>query len=266
MHLQFVFFVAGMTVAVWLFLTSPVRAVIEAKSGAEWVATSDEPGPNIPPVGRSLFDYLFTERAGGSAKYRVPFPFETLTEEIETYLRATTTRSLQKVLIPLGRSLQRNAASPHFFKSPRAVVAAEANPELVPGKPLIVLKDRFYLGYQPSAAAIEVISYNEAAGRFEFQIVEDYKLGAVPKVYYAERAICLGCHQNHAPIFAIQPWDESNSNPSVSSFLLREGDSFYGIPSFTGIDIPGLIGHSADRANLFTTYQLVWREGCAAGD
>ena len=56
MHLQFVFFVAGMTVAVWLFLTSPVRAVIEAKSGAEWVATSDEPGPNIPPVGRSLFD------------------------------------------------------------------------------------------------------------------------------------------------------------------------------------------------------------------
>ena len=266
MHLQFVFFVAGMTVAVWLFLTSPVRAVIEAKSGAEWVATSDEPGPNIPPVGRSLFDYLFTERAGGSAKYRVPFPFETLTEEIETYLRATTTRSLQKVLIPLGRSLQRNAASPHFFKSPRAVVAAEANPELVPGKPLIVLKDRFYLGYQPSAAAIEVISYNEAAGRFEFQIVEDYKLGAVPKVYYAERAICLGCHQNHAPIFAIQPWDESNSNPSVSSFLLREGDSFYGIPSFTGIDIPGLIGLSADRANLFTTYQLVWREGCAAGD
>ncbi|PPR18877.1 MAG: hypothetical protein CFH37_00190 [Alphaproteobacteria bacterium MarineAlpha9_Bin7] len=254
------------TIAALLSVISPVGAVVEPETGAEWVASADEPGPDVPPVGRSLFDYLFTERINGSAEYRVPFPFEKLTAQIEMYLRATSTRSLQKVLIPLGRSLQRNAASPHFFKSPRAVVAAEANPAPVPGEPLVVLKDRLYLGYQPSAAAIEVISYNEAAGRFEFQIVEDYRPGGKPKVYYAERSICLGCHQNHAPIFAIQPWDESNSNPSVSTLLRREQPNFYGIPSFTGIDIPGLIGLSADRANLFSTYQLIWREGCGAND
>ena len=74
----------------------------------------------------------------------------------------------------MGRSLQRNAASPDFFKFPRAVVVAEATPVSIPGKPLIVLKDRLFLGYQPQAEAIEVISYNEMAGRFEFQVVENY--------------------------------------------------------------------------------------------
>ena len=266
MHVASNYILLSATIAALFSLVSPVGAVIEPETGAEWVASADEPGPDVPPVGRSLFDYLFTERTNGSAEYRVPFPFEKLTAQIEMYLRATSTRSLQKVLIPLGRSLQRNAASPHFFKSPRAVVAAEANPAPVPGEPLVVLKDRLYLGYQPSAAAIEVISYNEAAGRFEFQIVEDYRSDGKSKVYYAERSICLGCHQNHAPIFAIQPWDESNSNPSVSILLRREQLNFYGIPSFTGIDIPGLIGLSADRANLFSTYQLIWREGCGAND
>ena len=90
------------------------------------------------------------------------------------------------------------------------------------------------------------------------------RLGGKPKVYYAERPVCLGCHQNHAPIFAVQPWDESNSNPSVSILLRQEQTNFYGIPSFTGIDIPGLIGLSADRANLFSTYQLIWQKGCSA--
>ena len=249
---------------VWSSMATSLGAVTEPSTGAEWVASVDEPGPDVPPIGRSLFDHLFTERIDGVAEYHIPFPFEELTAKIEVYLRATSTRSLQKVLIPLGRSLQRNAASPHFFKSPRAVVAAEANPLLVPGEPLIVLKDRLYLGYQPGASAIEVISYNESAGRFEFQVVEDYRLGGKPKVYYAERPVCLGCHQNHAPIFAVQPWDESNSNPSVSVLLREEQTNFYGIPSFTGIDIPGLIGLSADRANLFSTYQLIWQKGCSA--
>ena len=249
-----------------LLASGPSWAITETQSGAEWVASAEEPGPDSPPIGRSLFDYLFTESSDGHSKYNIPFPFESLTDALEVYLQATTTRPLQKVLIPLGRSLQRNAASPDFFKFPRAVVVAEANPVSIPGKPLIVLKDRLFLGYQPQAEAIEVISYNEMAGRFEFQVVENYSESGVPKVYYANRPTCLGCHQNHAPIFAVQPWDESNSNPSVSTLLRNEQKSFYGVPSFTGIDIPGLIGFAADRANLFSTYQLIWKEGCNSPD
>jgi hypothetical protein len=30
---------------------------------------------------------------------------------------------LEQVLIPIGRSLQRNAANPHFFNYPRVVLA-----------------------------------------------------------------------------------------------------------------------------------------------
>ena len=57
---------------------------------------------------------------------------------------------------------------------------------------MLVLKDRLFLGYQPQAEAIEVISYNEMAGRFEFQVVENYSESGVPKVYYANRPTCLG--------------------------------------------------------------------------
>ena len=39
-------------------------------------------------------------------------------------------------------------------------------------------RDRLYLGYQENANLIEVISYNEAAARFEFQLVRDYRAGA----------------------------------------------------------------------------------------
>jgi hypothetical protein len=35
----------------------------------------------------------------------------------------------------------------------------------------LLLRRRLFAGYQENAGIIEVISYNEAAGRFEFQVV-----------------------------------------------------------------------------------------------
>ena len=81
---------------------------------------------------------------------------------------------LRSVLIPLGRSLQRGAAAPDYFRFPRVVVAVTGMPRDAT-QPL--LKDRLYLGYQEKAGVLEVISYNEAAARFEFQVVKDYRAG-----------------------------------------------------------------------------------------
>jgi hypothetical protein len=98
------------------------------------------------------------------------------------------------VLIPLGRSLQRTAAAPDFFRHPRAVVAVTGE-----GTGPMRAKDRLFIGYQDTSGLLEVISFNEAAGRFEFQIVRDYRAGGTPRVSYANRNVCIACHQNHAP-------------------------------------------------------------------
>ena len=109
---------------------------------------------------------------------------------------------------------------------------------------------------------IEVISYNLAAGRFEFQVVRDYRPGGPPRVLYASRALCTACHQNAAPIFARQLWDETNANPRVAGLLREEGRDFYDFPLDLGSDAPYAVQAAADRANRFALDQRLWREGC----
>ncbi len=101
---------------------------------------------------------------------------------------------MTSVFVPLSRSLQRMAAAPDFFSFPRVVAAMTAD-----GGGHLLAKDRIYLGYQERAGLIEVISYNEAAARFEFQLVRNYLPQGKPETVYASRAVCTACHQNHGP-------------------------------------------------------------------
>ncbi|MGH7846515.1 MAG: hypothetical protein ACREQW_15285 [Candidatus Binatia bacterium] len=222
---------------------------------------------DLPPVGRSLFDFLFTEKEGGRKAYRVPFPFVALLSKIESRLARDETRpsALRRVLIPLGRSLQRDAGAPEFFRYPRALVAIDGVPRTGSGAAGILLKDRLYLGYHEKAAIIEVISYNEAAGRFEFQVVTDYKPGGKPQVFYASRALCTSCHHNHAPVFSRPSWAETNANPRIAARLREQPSRFYGFPVDQSIDEANAFDDATDRANLYALTQRLWREGCAAG-
>jgi hypothetical protein len=52
-------------------------------------------------------------------------------------------------------------------------VVAAADGDQRPG--VAPLKDRLFIGFHEKGAVIEVISYNDAAGRFEFQVVRDYR-------------------------------------------------------------------------------------------
>jgi hypothetical protein len=225
----------------------------------------DEPGPSLPPVGRSLFDFLTMQEEGGRTVQVVPFPFTALLEQIEAEI-GDPEPSLEKVLIPLGRSLQRNAANPEFFAFPRAVVAVDDGPALRPDRSGMLLADRLYLGYQEKAATIEVISYNEAAGRFEYQVVRDYREGGAGEVYYADRPTCIACHRNHAPIFSKPLWDETNANAAIAATLAGLQDSFYGIPVARGVDVPNAFDAATDRANSYAALQRLWQEGCEAAD
>jgi hypothetical protein len=250
--------------AAWLLLglLSAGAALADDPASAPILAVDpDEPGPSLSPVGRSLFDFLTLREIDGRSVQVVPFPFTALLEQIETEI-GLPEPSLKKVLIPLGRSLQRNAANPDFFAFPRAVVAVDQGPGWRADASGMLLEDRLYLGYQEKAATIEVISYNEAAGRFEYQVVRDYREGGAADVYYADRPTCISCHRNHAPIFSKPLWDETNANAAIAATLIALDDSFYGIPVARGVDIPNAFDLATDRANTYAALQRIWQEGC----
>lgn len=67
---------------------------------------------------------------------------------------------------------------------------------------------------------MECISWNNEAGRFEFQVVDDYLPGKEPKVRYVNRSTCLACHQHGAPIFPQRSWLESDDSLSLEMGLI----------------------------------------------
>ncbi len=246
---------------------APGGLAAEPPAGPERLATMEERGPNLPPVGRSIFDHMVAKQINGAWVYDVPFPFEALLDHLKAELREGYRGPTKEVLHPIGRSLHRHTASPHFFRYPRAVVVVDAEMEPAEGQSGAMLRDRLYLGYQPLSESVEIIAYNEAAGRFEYQVVTDYREGGTPKITYADRGLCISCHHNHSVIYAGAPWAESNSSGNVVTLLREEADQFYGMPAQVPFDIPELFDEATDRTNFFSAYQLAWQEGCdAAGD
>ena len=235
-----------------------------------WAFDVTRPGSNLPPTGRSLFDYIFATDRAGRTSYNVPYPFEQLRQRIRIHTQGNGKgeAGFRETLIPLGRALPRQAAAPEFFKYPRLVLVVDGDYLSSMHLRGPMFKDRLYIGYQEKAESLEIISYNEVAGRFEFQIVRDYAAGRTPRVIYAERRLCVSCHQNGGPIFSEPLWSETNGNPEIGRRVLREVQRFHGVPSYSGeqtIDQPRAIGDAVKRANLFSAYQRIWRDGCAGG-
>ena len=140
-------------------------------------------GPDRPPTGRSSFDVLFSAIQDGQWVYDVPYPFSRMLDRLDLAvgIQSEDQSSLKSVLIPFSRCLNRDSAAPRQLAFPRMVVGVDTEPDVVPQDRPIFLKNRFYIGYQPNANTLEVISYNNAAGRFEFQVVSDYREGGKPK-------------------------------------------------------------------------------------
>ncbi|TVT50886.1 MAG: hypothetical protein FHP94_00830 [Denitromonas halophila] len=215
--------------------------------------------------GASLFAQLMTPP--GQPAARVTYPIEALVAQLRGQVSANGGEAgdgLPLVLIPLGRSLQRHTAgAAHYFESPRVVVAVTGEPAAT-DRPL--LRDRLYLGYHEAAGVLEVISYNDSAGRFEFEIVDDYREGATPRLRAGNRGLCLACHQNAAPLFSRQTWDETSGNAAIARLLSAAGRDFYGLPWRHGVDVANAIDDATDRANLLSIAQTVWQHGCAHAD
>lgn len=232
-----------------------------------WVVNPTEPGTNLPPVGRSLFDFLITKDVNGKKAYDIPFPFTALLTRIESHLHPKQTPpALKQLLIPVNRSLQRRASNGEYFTYPRAVLAVDTETDSTLSRSGMHLKDRLFIGYHEKTGVLEVVSYNEAAGRFEFQIVSDYRAGGTPTVRYANRALCMACHQNQSPIFARPMWDETNVNPKIAALLAHQRRQYHGFPIRQGTGTLQAFDEATDRANDISLAQLLWQEGCEQTD
>lgn len=216
------------------------------------------PESDLPPEGsRSLFDHMLKENGG------LPYPFERLIDLVASYDRDG--QRPRVVLIPDGRSLLKGDAD---FLKPRLVVASEARPANSDHDLGTKLKGRLFLGFVENADEIEVISYNEVAGRFEFQLVKDYREGATPKIVYARRAICTTCHQGRAPIFPVRPWQETNGQPEISSRIVAERgnkEAYFGAKLVEKLAAPEAVDDQTNLGNIIPTTQKIWLDGCGEG-
>jgi hypothetical protein len=214
---------------------------------------------DLPPAGtRSLFDHLIAQNE------QLPYPFEALVALIQAQDPAG--KPPIALLIPRGRSLLKAQAD---FERPRVLVAADflaPNPDAGLG---LAARGQLFLGFVEDAAEIEVISYNEAAGRYEFQLVQDYRAGGVPRIVYARRAICTTCHQGAAPIFPQRPWNETNAHAEIARRVVeaRASDAPYmTVPPAVTLATPERFDELTDVANFVPVAQRVWLDGCGAGD
>ena len=210
---------------------------------------------DLPPEGtRALFDHLVAQADG------VPWPFEKLVEVVAK--QDPSGAQPLVLLVPDGRSLLKGQAD---YAHPRILMAADFQ---APGSPAslgLAPRGQLFLGFTEQANEIEVISYNEAAGRFEFQLVQDYTANGARKLVYAKRAICESCHQGATPIFSVRPWNETNGQPETAARIAEAqgGKPYLGLPAGVPLATPERYDELTDVGNFIVASQKLWLDQCA---
>ena len=228
------------------------------------------PLTDLPPAGtRSLFDHLVAQNDV------LPYPFEKLLGLLAEGGAGTATAASNSasagndpdaappvtLMVPNGRSLLKGQAD---AAHPRVLAAADFQAKNPPTGLGLAPRGQVFLGFVENAHEIEVLSYNEAAGRFEFQLVQNYCAGCVPRIVYARRAICTTCHQGAAPIFSQRPWNETNGQPAVAhAIALARGSADYqGVAVVRPLAAPERFDQLTDVGNFHVATQRLWLDGC----
>lgn len=211
---------------------------------------------DLPPAGtRSLFDHLVAQNDG------LPYPFEKLVEMLQK--QDPEGRAPVTLMIPQGRSLLKAQAD---FHHPRVLVAADFQAAGTPASLGLSPRGQLFLGFVENAGEIEVLSYNEAAGRFEFQLVQDYTATGARRIVYARRAVCTTCHQGGTPIFPQRPWAETNGQPEIAAQILaaRGAQPYLGMPAAQPLASPERFDELTDTGAFVAVTQQLWIDGCGA--
>ncbi|MDZ4298494.1 MAG: hypothetical protein U0998_04300 [Moraxellaceae bacterium] len=213
---------------------------------------SDE---DLPPEGtRSLFDHFVAQHDG------LAYPFDRLLAQIQA--NSPSSEAPKTVLIPHGRSLLKGQADEAL---PRIIAAADYEQDNNEASLGLKARGQLFLGFVERANEIEVISYNELAGRYEFQLVQNYCADCVPRIVYAQRAVCSTCHQGKAPIFPLRSWNETNAHESVAQSISDargSSEPYFGVVIRQPLAAPERIDFLTDIANFVPVTQRLWIDTC----
>ncbi|ROH92156.1 hypothetical protein ED208_07255 [Stagnimonas aquatica] len=203
---------------------------------------------------RSLFDHLVAQADG------VPWPFEKLVALLAQ--QDPSGAAPLSLLIPDGRSLLKGQAD---YAHPRVLVAADFQAPGTPASLGLAPRGQLFLGYTEQANEIEVISYNELAGRYEFQLVQDYRANGARRLVYAQRAICESCHQGGSPIFSVRPWNETNGQPETAAKIAAAvgGERYLGFATAAPLAAPERYDELTDVGAYLVAAQKLWLDRCA---
>ncbi len=216
---------------------------------------SDE---DLPPEGtRSLFDHFVAQQDG------LAYPFDRLLAQIQA--NSPAAEAPKAVLIPHGRSLLKGQADEAL---PRIIAAADFEQDNNDASLGLKARGQLFLGFVERANEIEVISYNELAGRYEFQLVQNYCADCVPRIVYAQRAVCSTCHQGKAPIFPLRSWNETNAHEAVAQSIADargNNQPYFGVAIRQPLAAPERIDFLTDIANFVPVTQRLWIDACGEG-
>jgi hypothetical protein len=193
---------------------------------------------DLPSRGRSAFDHLIDDPKA-AAGLTIPFPFSKLIDHLKAKLADPSHVSM--LFFPFGRSLQKFAADPNYFKFPRTVVSVSGESKASGTALAVDYNSKLFIGYVEPTNQLEVISFNESLGRYEYQVIRDYQAGKTPRPFYVKRRLCLSCHESAVPIFPGEPWSESNDNNFIAENIIaaRGGETRYFGQSIRLNNIPG---------------------------
>lgn len=213
---------------------------------------------DLPPEGtRSLFDHLVAQNES------VPYPFAKLVAMVQK--QDPTGAPPLSVMLPKGRSLLKAMAD---YTHPRVLFAADFEAPDRAGLGLAP-RSQLFVGFVENAHEVEVISYNEAAGRYEFQLIQNYCEGCQPKLVYTKRAVCMACHQAAVPIFPVRPWDETNGEPATANAIADarkmaglDPAHYLGFAIASPLSAPERFQDLVDTGEFLMVTQRVWLDGC----
>lgn len=162
----------------------------------------------------SVFDQFLTRNKGV-----VPYPIKELKDRLQEFARKDGGPfDVSVVMIPNGRSRQKSGCD---FKQPRVLLGIVPPLDTDPTRRVLRnMADRIFFGYSERRNELEVISWNNFQGKFEFRTVTNYdppKAGK-QKITGNVSHQCIICHQAGGPIFSASPWSESNMNAVGSPF------------------------------------------------
>lgn len=165
-------------------------------------------------------------------KETFPYPLSKLKLALEGLAKTSSKNIPQQPdliynLIPFGRSLHAGSTD---FSHPRVLFAYTPS-KYTSGFRMDYqdLVDRLFVSYSEVQNSLEVISWNNFEGRYNFESVKNFipspdhpqillKDSTVLANGFTQRQLCMTCHQSGAPLYADKPWSESSASFGINSY------------------------------------------------